>query len=227
LLGKLKLQRLPIGKSAFIELDLSDLAATEEAFGKPLQIQLWHKVESTRTYEKPVEEACIGQFFVELNDLVRQPSRRLKTEHNPDLPGKFDVFEGYFTMHDAAKDVLCADRLAMRLYLFQKDETSQMLTVEDMALIFNQYRPSIEEQLATKLDVDGKGYADAAALVTLCKQVVKDEYLCQKLLWFIKSGLQFRNVDEVYYSPLFGLPPPFFKYAQKFDQLDVVIQINE
>ena len=59
------------------------------------------------------------------------------------------------------------------------------------------------------------------------KQVIDDGYLCQKLLWFIKSSLQFRNTDEVYYSPLFCLPPPFFKYANKFDELDIVIRINE
>ena len=48
----------------------------------------------------------------------------------------------------------------MRLYLFNKDETNQSLTVEDMNEIFNNYRPKIEEQIKNKLDNDGKGYAD-------------------------------------------------------------------
>lgn len=148
-------------------------------------------------------------------------------ESNERLPGKFDVFEGYFSMQDTAKDELSSDRLAMRVYLFHKDSTNEMLSLEDMSLIFNQYRPTIEQQLASKIDVEGKGYADSKKLVQLCKQVITDEYLCQKLLWFIKSSLQFRNVDEVYYSPLFGLPPPFFKYAHNFDQLDIVIRISE
>jgi hypothetical protein len=47
------------------------------------------------------------------------------------------------------------------------------------------------------------------------------------LLWFIKSSLQFKSVDHVYYSPLFGLPPPFFKYSKKFDELDIICKINE
>ena len=34
-------------------------------------------------------------------------------------------------------------------------------------------------------------------------------------------------MDEVYYSPLFCLPPPFFKYANKFDELDIIIKMNE
>lgn len=57
---------------------MSDQAQIEEAFGKPLEIQLWHKVESKRTYEKPVIEEMIGQFFVDLNDLSKMTNRRLK-----------------------------------------------------------------------------------------------------------------------------------------------------
>lgn len=54
-----------------------------------------------------------------------------------------------------------------------------------------------------------------------------DEYLAQKLIWFIKSSLEFKSVDKVFYSPLFGLPPPFFKYAEKFDQLEIICKFNE
>ena len=97
-----------------------------------------------RSYEKPLEENMIGQFFIELNDLCKEPNRRLKVESDNRLPGKFDVFEGYFSMQDALKDELSADRLAMRVYLFHKDSTNEMLSLEDMCLIFNQYRPTIE-----------------------------------------------------------------------------------
>lgn len=69
LLDKMNLQKLSIQKSNFIELDIYDNQLIEEAFGKPLQIQLWHKVESMRTYEKPIKEQMLGQFFVELNEL--------------------------------------------------------------------------------------------------------------------------------------------------------------
>lgn len=43
----------------------------------------------------------------------------------------------------------------------------------------------------------------------------------------MKSGLQFKSVDKVFYSPLFGLPPPFFKYGGKFDQIEIVCRFNE
>ena len=60
LLQKLKMQRFDISKSDFIELDMTDLALIEQNFGKPLEIQLWHKIESSRTYEKPIKEEMIG-----------------------------------------------------------------------------------------------------------------------------------------------------------------------
>jgi hypothetical protein len=38
MLKNMNLQRLGIGKSTFIELDLTDVDKVEEAFGKPLEI---------------------------------------------------------------------------------------------------------------------------------------------------------------------------------------------
>ena len=43
----------------------------------------------------------------------------------------------------------------------------------------------------------------------------------------MKTSLEFKSVDKVFYSPLFGLPPPFFKYAKKFDQLEIVMKLNQ
>lgn len=122
----------------------------------------------------------LGQFFVELNDLSKYPNRRLKSldDMHSELPGKFEVFEGYFSMHDARTDLLASDRLAMRLFLFQKDETNELLTVDDLSNIFNLYRPAIERDIVAKLDTNGKGYVDCDELVTLCKKVIgNDDYL--------------------------------------------------
>jgi hypothetical protein len=43
----------------------------------------------------------------------------------------------------------------------------------------------------------------------------------------MKSSLEYKSVDKVFYSPLFGLPPPFFKYSEKFDQLEIICKLNE
>ena len=74
----------------------------------------------------------LGQFFVELNELPKITNRRLKGQQVKNLPGKFQVYEGYFSLHETKRDVLSSDRLGMRLYLFSKDDTNETLDVEDM-----------------------------------------------------------------------------------------------
>lgn len=34
--------------------------------------------------------------------------------------------------------------------------------------------------------------------------------------------LEYKNSDKVYYSPLFGELPPFFRYAKRFDSFGVI-----
>lgn len=60
LLLKLKMQRFDILKTNFIELDMKDQQSIEQAFGKPLEVQLWHKIESLKSYERPIQEKMIG-----------------------------------------------------------------------------------------------------------------------------------------------------------------------
>mmetsp|Transcript_34710 Transcript_34710/g.53248 ORF Transcript_34710/g.53248 Transcript_34710/m.53248 type:complete len:187 (+) Transcript_34710:5623-6183(+) len=60
LLAKLNLQKFGIGKTVFVELDLGAQGEIESAFGKPMEIQLWHKIESSRSYERPVKEEMLG-----------------------------------------------------------------------------------------------------------------------------------------------------------------------
>ena len=62
----------------FIDIDMTDQSLIEAAFGKPLEIQLWHKIENTKSYEKPIKEELIGHFFIELNELSKMTNRRLK-----------------------------------------------------------------------------------------------------------------------------------------------------
>ena len=53
----------------------------------------------------------------------------------------------------------------MRLYLFDKDDTNETLSVEDLSQLFNLYRPKIEQSISKKLDQSGKGYADEEDLI--------------------------------------------------------------
>ena len=121
-----------MNKATFLELDMLDQTSIEQAFGKPVEIQLWHKIESQKSYERPIKEEMIGQFFVELNELSKITNRRLKEHQAEAQPGKVQVFEGYFSLHECRRDILTSDRLGMRVFLFHKDESNELLTVDDL-----------------------------------------------------------------------------------------------
>ncbi len=44
---------------------------------------------------------------------------------------------------------------------------------------------------------------------------------------YIQEGLEFKNSDKVYYSPLFGALPPFLKYAKRFDSFSIIEKFNK
>lgn len=113
----------------------------------------------------------IGQFYVELNELPRIKNHRLKDENEVanKEPGRFHAYEGYFSMHEVQSDSLSSDRLGMRIYLFQKDDTNLTISVDEMSLIFNNYRPKIEKQIAEGLDNEGTGYASIEELISIVK----------------------------------------------------------
>lgn len=41
------------------------------------------------------------------------------------------------------------------------------------------------------------------------------------------SQLEYKNSDKVFYSPLFGPVPPFFRYAKRFDQFGVIEKFSK
>lgn len=57
--------------------------------------------------------------------------------------------------------------------------------------------------------------------------MLPDERLQTLLINMVRGSLEFKSVDKVYYSPLFGIPPPFFKYAEKFDHIEIITRFSE
>lgn len=98
-------------------------------------------------------------------------NHRLKDEdevgHNE--PGKFQVYEGYFSMHSVQTDLLSSDRLGVRLYIFHKDENNLSLSIDEMSQIFNNYRPKIEKQIVENIDTEGTGYASLEELISVVR----------------------------------------------------------
>lgn len=50
----------------------------EDAFSRPLEIQLWYRKDAVNRYQRPENENLLGSFFVELNDLSKTKNRRVK-----------------------------------------------------------------------------------------------------------------------------------------------------
>ena len=67
-----------------------------------------------------------------------------------------------------------------------------------------------------------KGYCELEDLQTLIEDKVKDRKVANKLLMMINDNLEFKNTDSVYYSPLFCLPPPYFKQSKSFSTFEFV-----
>lgn len=89
-----------LNKTMLLKIDLSNQAEIEEAFSKPLELQLWNKVPAKDMYRQADEENLLGSFFIELNELPRAHNVRTKNQKME----KFNCHEGYFVMHDFKKE---------------------------------------------------------------------------------------------------------------------------
>ena len=78
----------------------------------------------------------------------------------------------------------------------------------------------VDEHIMTQLDPMAKGYVELEDLQGLIDDKVKDQKVANRLLRTINDNLEFKNSDSVYYSPLFALPPPFFKLSNSFSTFE-------
>ena len=75
-----------------------------------------------------------------------------------------------------------------------------------------------------ELDPMAKGYVELEDLSSLIEDKVSDRKISNKLLTLVNDNLEFKNSDSVYYSPLFCLPPPYFKQSKSFSSWEFVQQ---
>ena len=65
-----------------------------------------------------------------------------------------------------------------------------------------------------------KGYAELDEIQAEVARTFQDPY--QTLLTNYLRVCEYKSQDKVYYSPLFGPLPPFFRYAKRFDSFGVI-----
>ena len=102
-----------INKTTFIELQLEDPQVVEQAFARPLEVELWHKVTAELKYAQPSREELLGSFMVELNELPKSQNKRIKGHRQE----AFLCHEGYWAMYDYKNEKISQERLACRFYL--------------------------------------------------------------------------------------------------------------
>lgn len=83
-------------------------------------------------------------------------------------------------------------------------------------------RHEIEAQIGSKLDPYAKGYIELDDLTSLIEERELNKRVAHKMICMINDHLEYKNSDSIFYSPLFGLPPPYFKFAKKFDNFGII-----
>jgi hypothetical protein len=102
-----------LNKAILLKIDLGNQSEVEEAFSRPLELQLWHKVPARDTYRQNDVENHVGSFFIEMNELSKAHNIRTKNQKTE----VFNCHEGYFTMHDFKREHVSQDRLGLKLML--------------------------------------------------------------------------------------------------------------
>lgn len=138
------------------------------------------------------------------------------------VQSRFICAESYYTMYDAQRDGVSRDRLGLKLYLFENEHEQSLQELDQV--FHSQARAEIDKQIITELDSAAKGYVELEDLQQLIEDKELDKHVSTRVLTMINEFLEFKNSDCVYYSPLFGLPPPYFKHAKSFDTFDIVQQ---
>ncbi|CDW78943.1 c2 domain-containing protein 3 [Stylonychia lemnae] len=217
-LKQLKIKVFDIKKTVLIELDYLNQKNIEELFSRPLEIELWYKREGANKYQQPADEVQLGSFFIELNELSKIRNKRIKDQNGE---GIFHSHEGYFSLYDFQREQVTPDRLGCKLYLIKKEYETQMA---DSEVLFHNLQ-QIETQISTTLDPQHKGFVDYEDLIALIQKELQDPY--QSLIKALIDNMEYKNTDKIYYSPLFGPLPPFFRLVRKFDSFGIVEKFNK
>jgi len=64
-------------------------------------------------------------------------------------------------------------------------------------------------------------------LTNLIEDKEHDKHMANRMACLVADHLEYKNSDSVYYSPLFGLPPPYFKYTKRFDGFGILERVQK
>lgn len=130
---------------------------------------------------------------------------------------------------DLQLDCICLKNVSINRVLSIIENEEQLNELEK---VFNTL-PNISEldkiqwHINHRLDPNHKGFTELEELVSLVEEQISDKQISLTLTTLIAENLEYKNSDCVFYSPLLSLPPPFFKYGNEIDNIDLIIKLNK
>lgn len=77
-----------------------------------------------------------------------------------------------------------------------------------------------------QLDPCNKGYVELEDLTQAIEDRISERHVAVRLNSLIGDHLEYKNTDSVFYSPLLGLPAPYFRYAGHIELFSVVFKMS-
>lgn len=85
----------------------------------------------------------------------------------------------------------------------------------------------LEHHICKELDPSNRGYVELDDLSQAIEDHVTDKRVSLKINTIVGDHLEYRNKDSVYYSPLLGLPAPYFRHAGRIELFSVVFRMSQ
>lgn len=118
-------------------------------------------------------------------------------------------------MQECSDEKITQDRLGLKLMLMKGDTSC-----DDLHALFIKLR-GVEDKILSEIDINYKGTIERDELMSIAEEVIDDEYF-MNLFTGLAKYCENKNEEKIYYSPLFNLMPPYYKYARRLDSLSVI-----
>ena len=201
-----------MNKMCITDFDINNESVERAA--KPIEIQMWTKVENKRRCMKDVEE-LIGSVFIDLSALI---GKRLNTRIRVEATEIFNSHDGYYTVFNNENDKIYADRLGMSIMLIKNEYKGHK---EDLEKMFFTLHNETQKIILDEFDLNLKGHLDIDDLKKAIDHSFKNKNEIDLVYRYLYL-LELKNPDSTYYSPLFNVLPPFFKYARRIDKEQII-----
>ena len=201
-----------LNKMCIADFDIN--SASIERAAKPIEIQMWTKVENKRRWMKDVEE-LIGSVFVDISQLI---SKRCNPRIRSEAAEIFNSHDGYYTVLNNNNGQISWDRLGMSIMLIKNEYKGHK---DDLDKMFYTLHNFTQKHILDEHDLNLKGSIDINDLKQVIDTQFKDKHEIDLAYRYIYL-LELKSPDTTFYSPIMNVLPPFIKYARRIDKEQII-----